>query len=118
MTVYVDDMHEFQMGQLRRMKCSHMIADTREELFEMARKLGLQLKWVQKAGTYQEHFDVAKGKRDMALKLGAIPITMRQCSAMCVRRKVEGKLGPHYEAEMWHRRRLIHNPKPVADAPI
>ena len=32
MAVYVDDMYKYPLGQFGRMKMSHMVADTTEEL--------------------------------------------------------------------------------------
>lgn len=106
MTVYVDDMHQFELGRFGRMKMSHMIADTRAELIAMARAIGVQPKWIQHPGEHGEHFDIAKGKRDLAIAAGAIPITLRQCSAMCVRRRVTGQLGDPTDAEAWQRARV------------
>ena len=76
MTVYVDDMYKYPIGQFGRMKMSHLMADTHEELVEMADKIGVQRKWIQYEGQgrYREHFDIAKGKRELAIKHGAEPI--------------------------------------------
>ena len=71
MSVYVDDMRA-QYGWL---VMSHMIADSTEELLAMADKIGVQRKWLQRPGTYQEHFDICQTKRKLAVKAGAIPIT-------------------------------------------
>jgi hypothetical protein len=105
-TVYVDDMYLYPMGQLGRMKMSHMITDTTEELVSMARTIGVQPKWIQRAGTAREHFDIAQSKREMALSHGAVAITLRQCSAMCARRRVEGVLGKPEDAQAWHSQHL------------
>lgn len=70
MAVYVDDME----ASLGRMVMCHMLADTTEELLAMADKIGVQRKWIQKAGTHQEHFDIAKSKRALAVQLGAVEI--------------------------------------------
>lgn len=101
MTVYVDDMYLYPIGQFGRMKMSHMIADTTDELVAMASSIGVQAKWLQKAGSSGEHFDIAQSKREIAIKRGAVAITMRECSAMCVRRRVEQVLGEPGEAEAW-----------------
>ena len=73
MAVYVDNM---QAGFGRMVMC-HMFADSREELDAMADKIGVQRKWIQKAGTVYEHYDVCKAKRSLAVKNGAIEVTMR-----------------------------------------
>jgi len=52
----------------------HMVADTADELLAMADKIGVARRWLQKAGTYQEHFDVCKAMRVRAVKSGAIEI--------------------------------------------
>lgn len=106
MTVYVDDMYRYPMGEFtprggRTMKMSHMIADTTEELLAMAAAIGVQAKWIQKRGTTDEHFDIALGKRALAVKAGAVQITLRQCSFMCTRRRRTGILGTPEEAERW-----------------
>ena len=44
MTVYVDDMYRSPIGRFGRMKMSHMVADRRSELFDMARRIGLDWK--------------------------------------------------------------------------
>lgn len=75
MAVYVDDM----FAEYRGMLMCHLVADTTEELLAMVDKIGVQRKWIQNPGTYREHFDIAKGKRELAIKAGAIPITWRQC---------------------------------------
>ena len=71
MAVYVDDMK----APFGRMKMCHMAADTTEELLAMADKIGVARKWIQKAGTDHEHFDIAMSKRALAVKNGAIEIT-------------------------------------------
>lgn len=88
MAVYVDDMHTSPLGRLGRMKMCHMIADTREELLAMADRIGLDRRWLQKAGTAQEHFDVSLAKRAEAVKAGAVEITLREL-AMKTRAKRE-----------------------------
>ncbi|AOJ09647.1 DUF4031 domain-containing protein [Burkholderia mayonis] len=105
MTVYVDDMYLYPIGQFRvgqrTMKMSHMIADTREELIDMARSIGLNTRHIQKPRTHGEHFDICLSYRERAVAAGAVPITLRQCSAMCVRRRETGVLGDPADAEAW-----------------
>jgi hypothetical protein len=78
MTVYVDDMYKSPMGQFGRMKMSHMIADSTEELLAMANKIGLDRKWIQKAGSPYEHFDVSISLRNKAIAFGAVEVTTRE----------------------------------------
>ena len=74
MSVYVDA----AMIPYGRMKMSHMLADTQEELLAMADAIGLGRHWIQHPGKPMEHFDVSMVKRDMALQEGAIAMTSRQ----------------------------------------
>lgn len=82
MPVYVDDMYKSPMGQFGRMKMSHMVADTHEELVEMADKIGVARKWIQKAGTPDEHFDIAMSARAKAVAAGAVEVTMMELGRM------------------------------------
>lgn len=88
-SVYVDDMHTSPIGQFGRMKMSHMIADTTEELLDMADRIGVARKWIQKAGTRHEHFDIALSKRRLAVKEGAIELTMRELAEIKRKTKQE-----------------------------
>lgn len=74
MPVYVDDMK----AKFGRMVMCHMLADTTEELDDMARRIGVALKWRQYSGTFKEHYDIATCKRALAIKHGAFGITYRQ----------------------------------------
>lgn len=71
MAVYVDDMR----ARYGRMIMCHMMADSTEELIGMARKIGVDPKWIQKEGTFSEHFDIALGKKAKAIEEGAIQVT-------------------------------------------
>ncbi|WP_186042216.1 DUF4031 domain-containing protein [Burkholderia gladioli] len=106
MTVYVDDMYLFPVGEYRTAsgriyKMSHLIADSTEELLAMVREIGVNPKWIQHAGTRDEHFDITTVKRAAAIIAGAVPITYRQCSAMNKRRRVTGQLGSPDDAVAW-----------------
>ena len=77
MSVYVDDMYRYPIGQFGRMKMSHMMADTTEELLAMADRIGVARRWLQKPGVpFREHFDIAMSKREAAIAAGAIPMTV------------------------------------------
>jgi hypothetical protein len=88
MAVYVDDMYLYPHGQYRGMKMSHMIADTTAELFAMADAIGIERRWLQKAGTHQEHFDISLGKRAIAVRNGAVEVTMRELGMIIRKREV------------------------------
>jgi len=65
--VYVDTLDKPYMSMLM----SHMVADTRKELIDMADKIGIKERWIQNYGKAKEHFDVSKVKKEMAIKHGA-----------------------------------------------
>ena len=89
MTVYVDDMYRYPMGRYGRMKMSHMMADTTEELLEMADTIGVDRCWIQEPGTPGEHFDIAMSKRALAVDAGAVEVTLRQLAMW----SCEGRVG-------------------------
>ena len=57
---------------------SHMAADTRDELLEMVDRIGVPRRWLQHEGQPDEHFDIAKSKRELAVAAGAVEVTMRE----------------------------------------
>lgn len=96
MAVYVDDM-EASYG---RMVMCHMLADTTAELLAMANRIGVDTKWIQKAGTYQEHFDIAKTKRALAVQHGAIEIDRSKLATLLrARRAAMSATPPAVEKE-------------------
>lgn len=86
MAVYVDDMYKNPIGEFRRMKMSHMIADSTKELLEMCDKIEVNKKWIQNVGGSLEHFDIAISKRELAINAGAIPISMLELCRMTMAR--------------------------------
>lgn len=73
MSVYVD----YSEHNYGRMIMCHMIADTPDELRNMARYIGVQQRWFQdKAST--PHFDICKSKRALAISAGAIQLDRHQ----------------------------------------
>lgn len=89
MTVYVDNAR----AAFGRMKMCHMMADTRTELLAMADKIGVQRKWLQKADTVYEHFDIALSKRAAAVALGAKQVSSRDLGMIIRQRKLAEKGG-------------------------
>lgn len=92
--VYVDDMYKTSIGKFGRMKMSHLISDTTEELLEMVDKIKVDRRWIQHPGTLNEHFDIALSKRKLAVEYGAKEITYRQYGEMIFARC--DKAGVHY----------------------
>ena len=72
MTVY-DDMYRYPIGRFGRMKMSHLVADTTDELLAMVDRIGLDRRWIQKPGTPDEHFDLSMSMRKRAIAAGARP---------------------------------------------
>jgi hypothetical protein len=74
--VYVDDM--FMAAKVRNGNRSvsarwcHMFADSREELDQMAERIGMKRSWIQNPGTHKEHYDVTEARRAAALAAGAV----------------------------------------------
>ena len=57
----------------------HMVADTDNELHDMADKIGINRKWFQnKKEDGISHYDICKSKKALALKNGAIEISDRE----------------------------------------
>ena len=83
MSVFVDDMRASFGG----MTMCHMIADSREELDAMADRIGVQRKWIQKPGTYAEHYDICLSKRRLAVKAGAVEITLKELGRKLIERR-------------------------------
>lgn len=73
MSAYVD--HLFAVGDWGRWTGGgHLQADTLDELHELADRIGLRREWFQsKPGRPEnDHYDLTRASRDLALELGAI----------------------------------------------
>lgn len=98
MTVYVDSMR----ANFGRYVMCHMIADSDDELHRMADTIGVARRWHQKPPkASSSHYDIAMTKRAKAVMAGAVEITWKQASAMCLRRRVTGELGSPDDAVDW-----------------
>jgi len=73
MAVYVDE-SQWPFG---RMIMCHMVADTLDELHEMAESIGIRRKWFQDKPRFP-HYDISKSKREIAVSNGAMEITARE----------------------------------------
>jgi hypothetical protein len=64
----------------------HMVADTTEELLQMADRIGVDRKWIQYPCEPKEHFDLSQTKRQAAVEAGAKEVTGRELAGV-IRRK-------------------------------
>jgi len=71
--VYIDNFnHPFG-----RMLMCHMLADTHEELINMAKRIGVNIKWIQYPNTDKEHFDICLSMKKKAILFGAKEVESR-----------------------------------------
>lgn len=87
-TVYVDTM-KAAYGQM--IMC-HMMADTDEELHEMADRIGVKRRWHQKAGTPHSHYDICLSKRKLAISFGARVATNREMVEVIRRKRLSRQM--------------------------
>lgn len=81
MTVYVDNFRvPARVGRITG-RWSHLTADTVEELHAFAGRLGLRRSWFQDKGDGRWHYDVVDWRREQAIRLGAVPIDLRDMGA-------------------------------------
>lgn len=83
------------MWPFGRMIMCHMVADTEEELDEMADKIGVARRWKQaprrdKGVGSLVHYDIAKSKRQLALYHGAVPLNDIEAEAEVLERLAYG----------------------------
>lgn len=105
MSVYVDHQQRIFQGMLM----SHMVADSSEELLAMADAIGVQRRWIQKAGTAEEHFDIADSKRTLAIAKGAIAVTSREIVAVIQRKRRVGAFPRRRTVSQWSpEERAVH----------
>jgi hypothetical protein len=70
--VYVDT----AKNKYGRMIMSHMIADTEQELHDMAQVIGVKRKWFQNKASFP-HYDICQNSKLKALENGAIELQRR-----------------------------------------
>ena len=89
MTVYVDNYN----ADHGRMVMCHMVADTQKELHEMASKIGVDRKWFQRrlSMPWRDHYDICLAKKKLAVRYGAIEITVSQLGKLLREKKREAK---------------------------
>ena len=95
--VYVDSLRNWGwVINGRKTQSCHLIADTPDELHEIAGKIGLKRSWYQGPGKASfPHYDLVPSKREEALGLGTQAISRREFAlvARSVRRCVKEKGG-------------------------
>jgi len=76
--IYVDD-HKSTYGYLKMAGHLFSIPPDDAALIAFAEKLGLEPRWIQRAGTPFAHFDVTAGLRLAAIEIfGATPVTLME----------------------------------------
>ena len=79
MSVYVDDMMVCVRNKnWRYSTVCHLIADTEEELHQMADQIGLRRSWFQKKNDQIPHYDLVRSKRVKVVRAGAVEISIKQ----------------------------------------
>lgn len=95
MSVYVDPLIDY--GWRLGPSC-HMFADTLEELHDMAKRIGMKRAWFQDKETLP-HYDLVKSRRDKAVALGAVEVSIR-VTAEAIRIRRTSMSAPDY-GEPW-----------------
>jgi len=91
MAIYVDPMMPTKRTRQWPFSAScHLYADTLDELDSFAAQLGLKRAWFQKEeDTGLDHYDLTANKRRLAVKLGAMPQTIREAATLFMARSRE-----------------------------
>ncbi len=98
MSVYVDKpVHRF-----RHMLMCHMLADSPEELHEMADRIGIARRWYQRNAS-TPHYDISKEKRAEAIAAGAIEVDRR--GVVAVIRRIRESIRASPDGGIWGRER-------------
>jgi hypothetical protein len=80
MAVYVDN----PIWPFRGMMMCHMVADTPDELHEMADRIGMHRKWFQSiAKARRPHYGLPEPRRALALQFGAIEVDAFRLVEIC-----------------------------------
>jgi uncharacterized protein DUF4031 len=87
-TCYVDSVQPYPEAGLRFREYCHLLADTREELHEMAQGVGMPRRAFQDH-PWRWHYDLPAPLRERAIELGARPVTMHEVGTMLRQRRQE-----------------------------
>jgi hypothetical protein len=87
--VYIDE----PIWGWRGRRWCHLTADATDELHDFAARLGLRRAWFQsKPGRpWHDHYDLPGEVRELALDMGAIPLTTREMGARQASRRQEAR---------------------------
>jgi hypothetical protein len=88
MVCYVDAVREYPDAGLRFTRFCHLLADTRDELQEMAETLGVPEKYFQDH-PWRWHHDLPEPLRARAVELGAREVTLHEVGVLLRRRKAQ-----------------------------
>lgn len=94
MAVYVDR----SSHKLGRMITCHMLADTLDELHDMADRIGAKRGWYQISRTGVPHYDIPRMRRAIAIELGAIEVGRRETCAIMDRVRLPKEEWPEPKA--------------------
>jgi hypothetical protein len=73
----------------------HLLADTEEELHNMAASIGMKKAWFQSGDNHaMPHYDLVASKRKLAVAKGTIEIDRQQICDMLKKYKLNKKLTP------------------------
>jgi len=74
-----------------------MVADTLQELLLMADEIGVDRRWIQKAGTPEEHFDICTSKRNLAVRCGAVEVSGKGVAKVVIQKRLRAALNKDKE---------------------
>jgi len=85
---YVDTVRSYPNAGLRFTEFCHLLADTRDELHDMADALGIPRRFFQEH-PWRWHHDLPEHLRPRAIDLGAVEMDIHEVGALLRRRKRE-----------------------------
>lgn len=86
MACYVDALQHYPDAGLRFDRFCHLLADTRDELHDMADALGIPRRYFQDH-PWRWHHDLPAPLREQAIEFGAQEITLREVAVLLRRRR-------------------------------